>query len=281
MDQSNKTHDFARLHRDGCFVMPNPWDVGTARYFQHCGFRALGTTSAGLAFANGLPDTPTALDCEAVLAHIRQIVEATPLPVNADFQAGYADTPAGVARNVARCVATGVAGLSIEDASDDPTRPLFEISHAVERIAAARAAIDESGTNVVLTGRCEAWLFGVANPFEVAIERLVRYAEAGADCLYAPGVNDLAQIRELVAAVAPKPLNLIVSSGAIGLRVSEIAELGVRRISIGSGLARMAWGAVMRATRELVADGRFDAFDEAASFAELDAIFTDDQRTAS
>ncbi len=262
---------FQRLHESGCFVLPNPWDVGTAIFLAELGFPALATTSAGVAFARGLPDTVTAIPCEAMLAHVREIVAATPLPVNADFQTGYADEPEGVAANVALCVRTGVAGLSIEDASGDGTAPLYELGLAVERIRAARAAIDASGIPVVLTARCEAWLVGHPAPERTALERLVAFAEAGADCLYAPGVRDPATIRALVTAVAPKPVNVLVS--APGLSVALLADLGVRRVSLGSALARVAWGAFLRAVRSIAATGSFDALAGAASFSELNELF--------
>src|SRR3989440_2553662 len=186
--QSSAIAMFRALHESGCFVLPNPWDAGTALYLQHLGFKALATTSAGFAFTRGLPDSVTAVPRDLMLAHIREVAAATSLPVNADFQTGYADEPEDVAANVALCVATGVAGLSIEDASGDRATPLYEFSLAVERIRTARAAIDASGVPVVLTGRCEAWLVGQQDPARVTLERLVAYADAGADCLYAPGV---------------------------------------------------------------------------------------------
>src|SRR5437868_14319425 len=202
---------FRGLHQSGCFILPSPWDVGTAMYLHHLGFEALATTSAGFAFSQGRQDG--AVSCDEMLAHIREIVQATPLPVNADFQAGYADEADDVAANVKLCIATGVAGLSIEDNTGrtDEVR-LYETDLAVTRIRAARAAIDASGVPVVLTGRCEAWLVGESDPFHVAIERLVAYAAAGADCLYAPGVSEPEEIAEIVRAVAPKPVNILVSS---------------------------------------------------------------------
>ncbi len=264
---------FRALHHSGCFVMPNPWDIGSARFLAGLGFSALASTSAGFAFSRGLPDSPTALSCDNVLAHLGELVTATALPVNADFQAGYADDAAGVARNVTRCVATGVAGLSIEDASADARTPLYERAVAVERLRAARAAIDATGVPVVLTARSEAWLVGDADPARTAIDRLVAFAEAGADCLFAPGVRDPEIIATIVRAVAPTPVNLLVSSPIAGLPMERIAELGVRRISVGSALARVAWAAFMRAARGLGA-GSFDGLTDAATFGELDALFT-------
>ena len=268
---------FRALHESGCFVLPNPWDVGTAVYLQHLGFEALATTSAGFAFSQGLPDSVTAVSRDAMLAHIREVVLATPLPVNADFQTGYADEPEGVAENVTLCVATGVAGLSIEDGTGDPATPLYENGLAVERIRAARGAINASGVPVVLTGRCEAWLVGHAEPLRVSIDRLVAYAEAGADCLYAPGVSNPDEIATIVKAVAPKPVNVLVSSPKPALTVSRLADLGVRRISVGSALARVAWGAFIRSARSIKETGSFDSFADTAPFAELDDLFRDRQ----
>jgi 2-methylisocitrate lyase-like PEP mutase family enzyme len=260
------------LHQSGCFLLPNPWDAGSARFLETLGFRALATTSAGMAFSRGLPDRVSAVSCEAMLAHVRELVEATSLPVNADFQNGYADDPAGVALNVTACVAMGVAGLSIEDATGRADTPLYDRALAVERIRAARAAIDATKSGVVLTARCEAWLVGAPDPATTAIDRLVGYAEAGADCLYAPGVRDLDTIKSIVAAVAPKPVNLLVSSPFAGLTLEKAAALGVRRVSVGGSLSRVAWGAFMRAARELAA-GSFEGLAGGATHAELEALF--------
>jgi len=265
---------FRELHESGCFVLPNPWDVGSAVYLQHLGFEALATTSAGVAFTRGAPDTVGAVPRDAMLAHIRDIAAATSLPVNADFLAGYADEPDGVAANVALCVATGAAGLSIEDGTGNAADPLYEDGLAVRRIRAARAAIDASGIPVLLTGRCEAWLVGVPDPLRVALTRLPAYADAGAECLFAPGVTDPDHIAAIVRAVAPKPVNVLMSSPGQGLTVSRLADLGVRRISVGSALARVAWGAFIRAARSIAATGSFDALGDAASFTELDALFS-------
>ena len=264
---------FRALHESGCFVLPNPWDVGTAVFLRHLGFRALATTSAGVAFSRGLPDDPRALSLDVMLAHVREIVAATDLPVNADFQGGYADDPEGVATNVAACVATGVAGLSIEDATGDPIAPLFERGLAIERIRAARAAIDAGGAPVVLTARCEAWLVGDADPARTALDRLVAFADAGADCLYAPGVRDPETIATIVRAVAPRPVNVLISSPAPELPLARLADLGVRRVSLGSALARVAWGAFLRAARSIAETGTFDELAGAASFRELDEVF--------
>jgi 2-methylisocitrate lyase-like PEP mutase family enzyme len=264
---------FRELHATGCFVLPNPWDRGTARYLQQAGFQALATTSAGVAFSRGLPDEVWAVPLQDMLDHIREVVEATDLPVNADFQTGFADEPEGVAINVGLCVGTGVAGLSIEDATGDANKPLYEKSLAIERIRAARSAIDSSGVPVVLTGRCEAWLVGAARPLETAIDRLVAYSEAGADCLYAPGVKSPTEIAEIVKAVSPKPVNVLMSAPSPELTVSRLSDLGVRRISVGSALSRVAWGAFMRASRSIAETGSFDALADAVPFGEINGIF--------
>jgi 2-methylisocitrate lyase-like PEP mutase family enzyme len=271
----SKARLFRDLHRSGCFVLPNPWDVGSARYLASVGFKALATTSAGFAFSRGLPDTVTALSAETMLEHTRELAAATPLPLNADFQAGYADEPEGVAKNVVRCVRTGVAGLSIEDATGDVSAPLYDRALAVERIRAARQAIDKENPDVVLTARCEAFLVGHPQARDLVFDRLVAYAEAGADCLFAPRVPDLKTIERLVKAVAPKPLNVVVASHVPGLSVARLAEAGVRRVSVGSGLARVAWGALMRATQAIAEAGSFEPFSGAASFDVLNGLFTD------
>lgn len=264
---------FRALHASGCFLLPNPWDVGSAVLLHQMGFAALATTSAGAGFTRGAPDEVGAVPLADMLAHIRDLVAATPLPVNADFQAGYADDPAGVAAHVTRCVATGVAGLSIEDATGDAARPLYERALAIERIRAARAAIDATGLPVVLTARCEAWLVGHPEPARLALDRLVAFAEAGADCLYAPGVRDAETIAALVAAVRPKPVNVLMSAPSPDLSLQRLADLGVRRVSVGSALARVAWGAFLRAARSLAATGSFDALADAVPFRDLNDAF--------
>jgi 2-methylisocitrate lyase-like PEP mutase family enzyme len=266
---------FRKLHESGCFVIPNPWDIGSARYLHALGFRALATTSAGFAFARGLPDTPDALPRELVLQHLAEIVAATELPVNADFQSGYARDAAGVGDSVRRCIDTGVAGLSIEDSTGQFGRPLYELGEAVERVRAARAAIDASGADVLLTARAECFLVGHAHPLPESIRRLQAYAEAGADVLYAPGPHEAADIRAIVEAVSPKPVNVLVSSSK-GLSVAGLAALGVRRISVGSALARAAWAGFQRAARRIADDGSFGGLDPLASFAELNALFGED-----
>ena len=273
-DTAEKRWVFRTLHETGCFAMPNPWDVGTARYLQHLGFEALATTSAGVAFGLGLPDTDWAVPVDVMLAHVRSIVAVSDVPVNADFESGYAHEPSGVAENVGRCVDTGVAGLSIEDATGNPADPLYGLEDAVARLRAARAAIDAHGGEVILTGRTECCLVG-RHDLEEVVRRLVAYAEAGADCLYAPGIIAAEEIAALVRAVAPKPVNVLVG-GPIGLGVQDLAALGVRRISIGSGLARAAWGAFLRAARGIAEAGRFDGLTGAAPYAELNRFFRDD-----
>lgn len=263
---------FRQLHESGCFILPNPWDAGTAIYLQRLGFKALATTSSGFAFTCGLPDSVLAIKRDDMLDHFRDVAAATSLPVNADFQNGYADSPEDVATNVALCIKTGVAGLSIEDATGRDSAPLYESDLAVERIKAARAAIDSSEMPVVLTARCESGLVGVEKPLDVALERLVAFADAGADCLYAPGLSEPDQISAIVKAVSPKPVNVLMSKPNPTLTVSRLADLGVRRISVGSALARVAWGAFIRAAKDLE-QGSFEAFGEAATFKELNDIF--------
>jgi 2-methylisocitrate lyase-like PEP mutase family enzyme len=262
---------FRALHESGCFVLPNPWDIGTAIYLEHLGFKALATTSAGFAFSRGRPDGGVPRD--EMLAHIREIVEATSLPVNADFHAGYADGPEDVSANVRLCVETGVAGLSIEDSTGRSDHPLYEKKLAIERIRAARSAIDASKSGVVLTGRCEAWLVGDLNPLHTALERLTAYAEAGADCLYAPGVSDPSQIAQIVKTLAPKPINVLVSGFNHQLTRSPLADLGVRRISVGSGLALAAWGAFLRAAQDIETNGTFNLLANNTPSAELNELF--------
>jgi 2-methylisocitrate lyase-like PEP mutase family enzyme len=262
---------FRALHESGCFVLPNPWDIGTAIYLEHLGFKALATTSAGFAFSRGKPDGGVSLD--EMLTHIGEIAAATALPVNADFLNGFADEPEAVATNSRLCIAQGAAGLSIEDNTGSKAEPLYKKKRAADRIRAARNAIDASGIPVVLTGRCEAWLVGSPDPFRVALDRLVSYAEAGADCLYAPGVREPNEIEQIVKAVAPKPINVLVSGFNCELTVSQLADLGVRRISVGSGLALTAWGAFIRAAQTIQKDGAFNLLAQNAPSAELNERF--------
>jgi 2-methylisocitrate lyase-like PEP mutase family enzyme len=269
--QTSLAEKFRALHESGCFVLPNPWDLGTAIYLERLGFKALATTSAGFAFSRSKPDGGVPRD--EMLAHIREIVDVTSLPVNADFQAGYADQPEDVAANVRFCVETGVAGLSIEDSTGRGDCPLYEKRLAIERIRAARASIDASKNGVVLTGRCEAWLVGDPDPLRTVLDRLTAYGEAGADCLYAPGVSDSGEIAQIINAVAPKPVNVLVSGFNHQLTLSGLADLGVRRISVGSGLALAAWGAFLRAAREINTNGKFHLLADSAPSAELNELF--------
>jgi len=262
---------FRAIHESGCFVLPNPWDIGTTIYLERLGFEALATTSAGFAFSRGKSDG--AVPRDEMLAHIREIVKATALPVNADFLAGYADEPEDVAANVRLCLATGVAGLSIEDSTGRTEAPLYEEQMAVERIHAARATIDASKTGVVLTERCEAWLVRDPNPLHTALERLAAYAEAGANCLYAPGVSNPGEIAQIVKLVAPKPVNILVSGFNHQLSISQLTDLGVRRISVGSGLALAAWGAFLRAAKDIKTNGTFNLLANGAVFADVNKLF--------
>ena len=271
-DFASRRAAFGKLHEAGCFVIPNPWDIGTACYLRHLGFHALATTSSGLAFSVGLPDAAWAVPRDLVLKHIAEIVSATELPVNADFESGYAHDPAGVAANVRLCVETGVAGLSIEDATGDREKPLYDVALAVERIRAARSAIGESG--VLLTARSECFLVGHPEPLREAIRRLQAFAEAGADVLFAPGVRERGDIQAIVAAVHPKPVNILMSANT-GLKVSELAEMGVRRVSLGSSLARAAWTGFIRAAKLIAEDGSFAGLDGITPFPELNGFFRD------
>jgi 2-methylisocitrate lyase-like PEP mutase family enzyme len=265
---------FRALHERGCFVIPNPWDVGSARYLQHLGFAALATTSAGFAFSQGLPDSgdDLVLSRDRNLSYIADITATVDLPVSADFMSGYGMTPEDVADSVTRCVATGVAGLSIEDATGDSSSPLYDLPIAAERVRAARQAIDQSGENVLLTARAECYHVGHPDPFRESVRRLQAYAAAGADVLFAPGPQTPAEIETLVAAVSPKPLNLLVVRD-IGLRVEDIAALGVRRISVGGALALAAWTGFVRAARALKSEGSFAGLASLVPYAELNALF--------
>jgi 2-methylisocitrate lyase-like PEP mutase family enzyme len=265
---------FRKLHEAGCFVIPNPWNVGGARYLQHLGFKALASTSSGFAHAQGRADGK--VPREMMLEHLHEIVESTDLPVNADFEGGYADAPEGVAESVRLCVATGVAGLSIEDSTDDPATPLYDFDMALARVRAARAAIDKAGGDVVFTARTEGFIRGRPD-LDETIRRLKAFADAGADCLYPPGIKTREQITAVVKAVAPKPVNLLMSSAA-GFTVKDIAEMGVRRISIGGTLARVAWTAFMHSAREIAEQGKFDSFAGTVSNAELNALFRENSQ---
>lgn len=262
---------FRRLHDSGCFVIPNPWDTGSARWLQGLGFKALASTSSGLAWSLGHADNRLSRD--TVLAHLRELVAATDLPVNADFESGFGADAQGVAESVTLAVATGVAGLSIEDSTGNAAHPLHDIEVAVGRLRAARSAINAAGGDTLLVGRAENFLVGRPD-LDDTIRRLRAYADAGADCLYAPGIKSREQIAAVVAAVAPKPVNLLVGWGS-ELTLAEIAALGVRRVSVGGAMARAAWGGFMRAAKTLADEGRFSGFVDAASGADLNAFFVD------
>jgi 2-methylisocitrate lyase-like PEP mutase family enzyme len=268
---ADKRRAFRELHQRGCFLIPNPWDVGSARMLQGLGFKALATTSSGFAWSLARPDN--AVPRDRVLAHLAELVAATDVPVNADFESGFAADAAGVAHSVRLAVETGVAGLSIEDSTGDAARPLFSIDEAVERMRAARHAIDAAGGDVLLVGRAECFLVGRPH-IDETIARLKAYAQAGADCLYAPGLRQREQIAAVVAAVAPRPVNLLVGA-ASDMTLADIAALGVRRVSVGGALARAAWGGFLRAARLLAEQGRFDGFADAAAGQELNAFFGD------
>jgi 2-methylisocitrate lyase-like PEP mutase family enzyme len=271
--QSSAIDQFRVLHESGCFVLPNPWDAGSAIYLEHLGFKALATTSAGFAFSKGMADGPAFVSRCMMLEHFREIASATSLPVNADFQNGYGDEPEAVAVNVKQCIKTGIAGLSIEDSTGKTDQPLYDFDLAVERIKSARAAIDDSKASPVLTARCEAWLVGAPNPLRTSLDRLVAFADAGADCLYAPGVGKPDEIASIVKAVSPKPVNVLVSTNNCNLTVSQLADLGVRRISVGGALARAAWAGFIRAAKEIQAEGSFNSFGSATPFDELNELF--------
>jgi len=274
-DTTARRAAFRRLHEAGCFVVPNPWDIGTARTLAHLGFPALATTSAGFAFSRGLPDTDWAVPRDAMLAHIAEIVDATDLPVTADFESGYAHAPQDVAANVRLCLATGVAGLSIEDATGDEAAPLYDIALAADRIRAARGAVDADDGGALLTARAECYLVGHPDPLPEALRRIAAYARAGADALYVPGVRTREEISAIVAAADGTPVNVLMSSHT-GLTVADLASMGVRRVSLGSALARAAFGAFERASRGIAERGSFEGLDGAPPFAEVNSFFHDD-----
>lgn len=271
---SEKRAAFHALHKSGCFVIPNPWDIGSARYLQGMGFKALASTSSGFAWSKGFADNHVTR--ELVLSHLSELVTATHVPINADFEGGFAHDPAGVAESVKLAVNTGVAGLSIEDSTGDKTKPLYDIDAAVARLKAARKAIDETGGDTLLVGRAENFFVGVPD-LDDTIARLKAYANAGADCLYSPGVRTKEQIAAVVKAVSPKPFNLLIG-GPLGLTVKDAEELGVRRISVGGALARAAWGGFQRAVKQIAEEGRFDEFANAAAGAELNKFFNTDKK---
>jgi 2-methylisocitrate lyase-like PEP mutase family enzyme len=266
---ADKRATFRKMHESGCFVLPNPWDIGSARALAHLGYKAIASTSAGFAWSIGKADNRVTL--EEVCEHLTRLCGAVDLPVNADFEGGFAHEADKVAANVARAAKTGVAGLSIEDSTGDAAKPLYERALAIERIKAARAAIDADKSGVLLVGRCEGFLVGQPD-LTMVIDRLTAYADAGADCLYAPGIKTKEQISAVVKAVHPKPVNLLI--GAPGISVAEAAELGVRRISVGGSLARAAWGGLMRASREIAEKGTFTELGSGYSGGELNKMFS-------
>jgi len=272
MSVADKRQTFRRLHESGCFVIPNPWNVGSARYLQGLGFKALATTSSGYAHSIGYSDGDVTRDM--VLAHFREIAQAADIPVNADFENGFADDPAGVAENVRLCVATGVAGLSIEDFNGNSADPLYPFDVAVARVRAARKAIDAAGGGVVFTARTEGFIKNRPDMAET-IRRLKAFADEGADCLYPPGIKTREQIETVVKAVAPLPVNLLMSTAG-GLTVKDIADMGVRRISVGGTLARVAMHAFLKSAREIAEQGKFDSFAGVTPNAELNKFFHDD-----
>jgi 2-methylisocitrate lyase-like PEP mutase family enzyme len=272
MSIADKRRTFRALHQSGCFVIPNPWNVGSARYLQGLGFKALATTSSGYAHSIGYSDGDVTRDM--VLAHCREITEVTDIPVNVDFEGGYAHDPAGVAENVRLCIETGVAGLSIEDYTGNDVNPLYDFKLALARVKAARAAIDAAGGDVVFTARTEGFIKNRPDLAET-IRRLKAFADAGADCLYSPGIKTREQIEATVQAVAPKPINFL-NSGALGFTVKDLSEMGVRRISVGGTLARVAMNAFIKSAREIANDGKFDNFANVVSNAELNTFFHDD-----
>jgi len=273
---ADKRQTFRKLHESGCFVIPNPWNVGSARYLEGLGFKALATTSSGHAHAQGRADGAQSRD--DVLAHLRELVEATDIPVNADFENGFADDPEGVAANVTRCIATGVAGLSVEDSPKD-ARPLYDLDAALARVKAARAAVDRAGGDAVFTARAENFIRGVPDLDDV-IRRLKAYAAAGADCLYAPGIRTREQIEAVVKAVAPKPVNFL-AGWAMEYTVSDIAAIGVRRISVGGSLARAAMHSFIRTATQIANEGKFDGFEGVISNPELNKFFSADRKSLS
>jgi len=265
---ADKRAAFRKLHESGCFIIPNPFDVGSAKALQHLGFKALASTSAGFAWTLGKPDNKITVD--DVCDHLAAISAAVDIPVNADFEDGFAHQPDKVAVNVTRAVKTGISGLSIEDFTGDAAKPLFDRALAIERIRAARKAIDADNSGVFLTGRCEAFLRGVKD-MNLVIDRLTAYAEAGADCLYAPGISTKEEIATVVKAVHPRPVNLLVGTGP---SLAEASALGVRRISVGGSLARMAWAGFMKASKEMAEKGTFGEFANGYSGGELNKMFS-------
>jgi 2-methylisocitrate lyase-like PEP mutase family enzyme len=271
---ADKRKTFRELHKSGCFVIPNPWNVGSARYLQGLGFKALATTSSGHAHSEGYADGAQSMD--DVLAHYREIAEAADIPLNADFENGFADDPDGVAANVTRCIATGVAGLSVEDSPNNSTTPVYDFDLALARVKAARAAIDKAGGDVVFTARAEGFIRGRPDIDDI-IRRLKAFADAGADCLYSPGIKTREHIEATVKAVGGKAINFL-NHGALGFTVSDLAGMGVRRISVGGSLARVAMHAFIKTATEIAKDGKFDGFGGLISNAELNTFFSEDRK---
>jgi 2-methylisocitrate lyase-like PEP mutase family enzyme len=274
---ADKRHTFHKLHESGCFVIPNPWNVGSARYLQGLGFKALASTSSGFAHSEGRADGATPL--ETMLDHFHELVVETDIPVNADFEGGYADDPQGVAENVRRCIETGVAGLSIEDSTSDPSIPLYDFDLTVARVKAARAAIDKAGGDVVFTARSEGFIRGRPD-IDETIRRIKAFVAAGADCIYTPGIKTREHIEATVKAAAPKAVNFL-NSGAFGFTVSDLAGMGVRRISVGGSLARVAMHAFIKTATEIAKDGKFDGFGGLMTNAELNKFFHEDLKKRS
>jgi 2-methylisocitrate lyase-like PEP mutase family enzyme len=272
---AEKRREFRRLHETGCFVLPNPWDIGSARYLQGLGFKAIASTSAGFAFTQGLPDGAVTRDM--MLAHLRELSEAADIPLNADFEGGFADDPDGVAESVRLCCATGVSGLSIEDSTGNPDNPLYDFELSLARVKAARAAIDKAGADVLFTARSEGFIRNRPDLAET-IRRLKAYAAAGAVCLYAPGIKTREEIEAIVAAVAPKPVNFLMA-GAMPFSVVDLEQLGVRRISLGGTLARIAWTTIIRAAREIATEGTFTKLGGGITNAELNEFFRGDMKS--
>jgi 2-methylisocitrate lyase-like PEP mutase family enzyme len=272
---ADKRRAFRALHQSGCFVIPNPWNVGTARYLQSQGFKALATTSSGFAHAQGYADG--AMSRDRVLAHLRELANAVDVPVNADFESGFAEDPDGVAQSVRLAIDTGIAGISIEDSTGDSANPLYDFDVALARVRAARAAIEKAGGDVVFTARSEGFIVGRPD-LDETIRRLKAYAAAGADCFYAPGIKSREEIAAVVQAVAPKPVNFLMSA-ATHFSVDDLAKLGVRRISLGGTLARVAWTAVTQAVRKISGEGKFDGLAGTMSNAELNTFFREDAKT--
>lgn len=268
-DASHKRELFRELHRTGCFVLPNPWDIGSAKLLAEQGFKSLATTSAGYAWSRGRADGD--LSRTEILEHLRIMVGAVNLPIHADFESGFSDTAEGVFDSVTMALDTGVAGISIEDSTGNPGSPLREIGESVERITAARAAIDAAGGGALLTGRAENFFVGIPD-LDDTVLRLKAYADAGADCLYAPGIKTRNEISVVVSAVAPKPVNVLIGWDS-DFTLQDIADLGVRRVSLGGGLARAAWGGFMKSMRTIAVEGRFDGLSSKPSGAELNKLF--------